>query len=167
MRHGKSYRKLGRPSSHRKDMLRNLATSLVLEGSIETTLPRAKELKRVADKLVTLGKRNTLHSRRQALSYLRTISSSKDGFKEKRSAVHVLFEDLALRFKDRPGGYTRVLKTGKRPGDMADMAVICFVEEEVAKKAAPKKRRSVKRDALAKAEPEVKEEATAEETETK
>lgn len=128
MRHGHGYRKLGRVSSHRRAMLRNMATSLVLHERIETTVPKAKELRSIVDKMITLGKRGDLHARRQAASYL---------FSDE--AVKKVFAELAPRFKDRPGGYTRILKKGYRFGDGADMAFLELVdfEHDGAKDAAP------------------------------
>ena len=117
MRHKHGYNKLGRDSAHRRAMLRNMATSLINEGRITTTLPKAKELRSVVEKMVTLGKKGSLHNRRQAASYL---------FDKK--SVHVLFEELAPRFKERPGGYTRILRRGIRFGDGAKMATIEFVD---------------------------------------
>jgi len=113
MRHGKSGKKLGRTSSHRKAMLRNMVTSLFKYEKIETTDSKAKELRKVADKMVTLGKRGDLHARRQALSYVR------DG-----EVVGKLFSDLSERFRERKGGYTRIVKTGFRVGDNAPMSII-------------------------------------------
>src|SRR5688572_15596175 len=106
MRHQNAVRNLGRSSSHRRALLRNMVTSLVLHEQFETTVAKAKELKRIADKMVTLGKQGDLHSRRQALSYM------KD-----KEAVRKLFAEIALRFKTREGGYTRVLRTRTRHGD--------------------------------------------------
>jgi len=117
MRHGHGYRKLGRVSSHRRSMLRNMATSLLVHERIETTVPKAKELRGIVDKMITLGKRGDLHARRQAASYL---------FSDE--AVKKVFSDLASRFKDRPGGYTRILKKGYRFGDGADMAFLELVD---------------------------------------
>ncbi len=117
MRHKHGYNKLGRDSAHRRAMLRNMATSLINEGRITTTLPKAKELRSVVEKMVTLGKKGSLHNRRQAASYL---------FDKK--SVHVLFEELAPRFSERPGGYTRILRRGIRFGDGAKMATIEFVD---------------------------------------
>ncbi len=117
MRHGHGYRKLGRVSSHRRSMLRNMATSLLVHERIETTVPKAKELRSIVDKMITLGKRGDLHARRQAASYL---------FSDE--AVKKVFSDLASRFKDRPGGYTRILKKGYRFGDGADMAFLELVD---------------------------------------
>lgn len=169
MNHKKKFRKLNRTAAHRRALLRNLATSLILHNRIETTLPKAKELKRVADKLVTLGKKNTLHARRQALAYLMPINRAVPGDAQKDSAVHKLFTELAPRFADRQGGYTRVLRgrtkpTGKRldakrPGDNTQMAIIEFVEGEVVQKKAKKKRRVVKKAEEAASSPEASHEA--------
>ncbi|MCH6586688.1 MAG: 50S ribosomal protein L17 [Proteobacteria bacterium] len=117
MRHAKSGRKLNRTASHRKAMFANMAVALIKHEQIKTTLPKAKDLRGVVDRLITLGKRGDLHARRQALSVLRdsTIAAK-------------LFEELAERYKDRPGGYTRVIKAGFRYGDTAPMAVIELVE---------------------------------------
>lgn len=128
MRHKKAFRKFSRTPAHRRAMFRNLATALVVHDSIETTLPKAKELKRVIDKLVTLGKKDTLHNRRRAMQFLMPINREETGNTEKWTAVHKLFTDIALRFTERSGGYTRVLKTRIRPGDKAQMAYIGFVE---------------------------------------
>ena len=117
MRHAKSGRKLNRTASHRKAMFANMAVALIKHEQIKTTLPKAKDLRGVVDRLITLGKRGDLHARRQALSVLRdsTIAAK-------------LFKELAERYKDRPGGYTRVIKAGLRYGDTAPMAVIELVE---------------------------------------
>jgi len=117
MRHAKSGRKLNRTASHRKAMFANMAVALIKHEQIKTTLPKAKDLRGVVDRLITLGKRGDLHARRQALSVLRdsTIAAK-------------LFKELAERYKDRPGGYTRVIKAGFRYGDTAPMAVIELVE---------------------------------------
>ena len=117
MRHAKSGRKLNRTASHRKAMFANMAVALLKHEQIKTTLPKAKDLRGVVDRLITLGKRGDLHARRQALSVLRD-----------RTIAAKLFKELAERYKDRPGGYTRVLKAGFRYGDMAPMAVIELVE---------------------------------------
>ena len=145
MRHKKGLGKLNRDSSHRHGMLRNLATSLVLHGTIETTIARAKELKRVADKLITLGKKDSLHARRQAMAFLRPINKNKTGNAQKWSAVHKLFTELAPMYSERNGGYTRVLRSGKRDGDNAQMAIIQFVEAEVQAKEKKRKKRKVAR----------------------
>ncbi len=117
MRHAKSGRKFNRTASHRKAMFANMAVALIKHEQIKTTLPKAKDLRGVVDRLITLGKRGDLHARRQALSVLRdnTIAAK-------------LFKELAERYKDRPGGYTRVIKAGFRYGDTAPMALIELVE---------------------------------------
>jgi large subunit ribosomal protein L17 len=119
MRHRNSRRKLNRTASHRKAMLVNMTVSLLSHEQITTTLPKAKELRRVADKMITLGKRDNLHARRQAFAYLRD-----DG------TVRKLFSTLAERYKERPGGYTRVLRAGHRYGDSAPMAIIELVDRD-------------------------------------
>jgi large subunit ribosomal protein L17 len=119
MRHHVDGRKLNMTSSHRKAMFANMASSLVIHDRIETTLPKAKELRRIADRLVTLGKRNTVHARRQAFALI------KD-----RQAVVKIFGDLAGRFADRNGGYTRIYKLGCRHGDRAPMAIIEYLTKD-------------------------------------
>jgi large subunit ribosomal protein L17 len=119
MRHGVAGRKLGVTSSHRQAMFRNMACALIKHEQITTTLPKAKELRPVAEKLITLGKRGGLHARRQAYAQLRDDVM-----------VAKLFTTLSDRYKARPGGYTRVLKAGIRYGDAADMAVIEFVDRD-------------------------------------
>jgi large subunit ribosomal protein L17 len=119
MRHGISRRKLNRTSTHRKAMFANMAVALLKHEQIQTTLPKAKDLKRVVDRLITLGKRGDLHARRQAMSVLRD-----------RTITAKLFAGLAERYRERPGGYTRVLKAGHRYGDMAPMAVIELVDRD-------------------------------------
>jgi large subunit ribosomal protein L17 len=119
MRHLKQGRKLGRTAAHRKALLRNLATALLEHGRIITTEAKAKELRRVADKLVTLGKRGDLHARRQALQVIRS-----------NAVVRKLFDEVAPHFAARNGGYTRVLRLGYRPGDAAAMAVIELVDSQ-------------------------------------
>ena len=144
MRHGFTGRRLNRTSSHRKAMLSNMAVSLLTHEQITTTLPKAKEIRRVADRMVTLGKRGDLHARRQAASYLRDDA-----------AVSKLFSVLAERFKERPGGYTRVLKAGFRHGDAAPMAVVELVDRDpAAKGAADKARAAAEAEAAASAEAE-------------
>jgi large subunit ribosomal protein L17 len=120
MRHLKQGRKLGRTTAHRKALLRNLATALFEHERIVTTEPKAKELRRIADKLVTLGKRGNLHARRQALQVVRS-----------NAVVRKLFDEVAPRFAGRQGGYTRILRLGYRPGDAAAMAVIELVDAQV------------------------------------
>ena len=119
MRHGTSGRKLNRKSAHRKAMFANMAVALLKHEQIKTTLPKAKDLRRVVDGLITLGKRGDLHARRRAMSVLRD-----------RTITAKLFSDLAARYKERPGGYTRVLKAGFRYGDMAPMGVIELVDRD-------------------------------------
>ena len=119
MRHRKQGRKLNRTQSHRKAMFMNMAVSLLTHEQIVTTLSKAKELRAVVDKLITLGKRGDLHARRQAASQLQS-----------NETVQKLFSTLAKRYKDRPGGYTRVLKAGFRYGDNAPMAVIELVDRD-------------------------------------
>ncbi len=119
MRNARTGRKLNPTASHRKAMFANMAVALIKHEQIKTTLPKAKDLRRVVDRLITLGKRGGLHARRQALATLRD-----DAIAAK------LFDDLGPRYKDRPGGYTRVLKAGFRYGDMAPMAVIELVDRD-------------------------------------
>lgn len=109
-------RKLGRPTAHRNAMLRNLVTSLLRDGQIETTVTRAKETRRMAEKMITLGKRGDLHARRQALSYIYD-----------EDVVTKLFEEIAPKYADVNGGYTRILKVGPRRGDGAEIAIIQLV----------------------------------------
>ncbi|MBD3625326.1 50S ribosomal protein L17 [Halovulum sp. GXIMD14794] len=119
MRHGNGYRKLNRTHEHRKAMFANMASSLLVHEQIKTTLPKAKELKRIADKLITLGKRGDLHARRLAHSQLK-----------QDEAVKKLFDILGPRYQERQGGYVRVLKAGFRYGDMAPMAIIELVDRD-------------------------------------
>ncbi|WP_166418484.1 50S ribosomal protein L17 [Cochlodiniinecator piscidefendens] len=130
MRHSRGYRRLNRTHEHRKALFSNMAGSLIEHEQIKTTLPKAKELKRVIEKLITLGKRGDLHARRQAAAQLK---EDKD--------VAKLFEVLGPRYKERQGGYVRVLKAGFRYGDMAPMAIIEFVERDVDAKGAADKAR--------------------------
>lgn len=131
MRHRKSGRKLNRTSSHRKAMFANMSASLITHEQIVTTLPKAKELRPVVEKLITLAKRGDLHARRQAISQVRDIA-----------AVGKLFDTLAERYKDRQGGYTRVLKAGFRFGDNAPVGVIEFVDRDVDAKGAADRARA-------------------------
>jgi|SRR6187431_2250771 large subunit ribosomal protein L17 len=117
MRHGKAGRKLNRTASHRKAMFANMVASLILHEQIVTTLPKAKELRPIMEKMITLGKRGDLHARRQAISQVRD-----------ETCIRKLFDTLAPRYAERQGGYCRVLKAGFRRGDNAPMAVIEFVE---------------------------------------
>lgn len=125
MRHGVSGRKLNRTTSHRLAMFRNMVTSLLQHERIFTTVYRAKELRRWADWMITLGKRGDLHARRQALSLIR-----------EKKVVYKLFDELALRYQNRPGGYTRIVKVGFRRGDASPMCLIELVtdSEKPAKK---------------------------------
>jgi len=120
MRHLKQGRKLGRTTAHRQALLRNLVTALLEHERIVTTEPKAKELRRLADKLVTLGKRGDLHARRQALRVIRS-----------HTVVRKLFDQVAPRFAERHGGYTRIMRFGYRPGDAAAMAIIELVDAHV------------------------------------
>ncbi len=140
MRHRMGGRKLNRTSSHRKAMFANMAVALVKHEQITTTLPKAKEMRRIADRMITLGKRGSLHSKRRALSVL-----------QDRALVAKLFGPLAERYKDRSGGYTRVIKAGFRYGDSAPMAIIELVDRDAEAKGAEDRAR-------------VAEEATAEES---
>lgn len=117
MRHRKAGRKLNRNSSHRKALLKNLAIALIEQDIIRTTLPKAKELRKVIEPLITLGKEDTVANRRLAFSRLRSDS-----------AVAKLFTEISVNSKDRKGGYTRIIKAGFRPGDKADMAFIELVD---------------------------------------
>ncbi|MGE4543473.1 MAG: 50S ribosomal protein L17 [Pedobacter sp.] len=119
MRHNKSGRKLGRNSSHRAAMMRNMVTSLLEHEKMTTTDARAKELRKVVDRMITLGKRGDLHARRQAIKVIRD-----------RKVVGKLFELIGPRYKDRPGGYTRIIKLANRLGDNASQVIIELVEEE-------------------------------------
>ena len=125
MRHGSGYRRLNRTHEHRKAMFANMAGSLIEHEQIKTTLPKAKDLRRVAEKLITLAKRGDLHARRLAASSLKQDAH-----------VAKLFEVLGPRYKDRQGGYVRVLKAGFRYGDMAPMAIIELVDRDTTAKGA-------------------------------
>lgn len=120
-------RKLGRPTAHRKAMLRGMVTYLLENGQIETTLTRAKEVRCMAEKMITLGKKNTLASRRQALAYI-----TKEG------VVAKLFSEIAPKYAERNGGYTQIFKLGQRRGDAAEMALIKLIDEKAAEKAEAK-----------------------------
>jgi large subunit ribosomal protein L17 len=150
MRHGKSLRKFSRTWSHRKALLRNLATSFFKYEKFETTVEKAKELRPLVEKLITLGRNDTLAARRQAYGYLMD-----------KAVVHKLFADIGPRCASRNGGYTRVVRTRVRPGDAAELAIIELVdksgktssekEKSPAKKAAPKKAAAKKEPAAKKA----------------
>ncbi len=119
MRHRKAGRKLNRTAAHRKAMLRNMVTSLLEHERIVTTVPKAKETRRVAEKMITLGKRGDLHARRQAMAYIRS-----------KGVVAKLFDELSGQYVDRQGGYTRIIRTGNRYGDAAPMAIVELVGYE-------------------------------------
>jgi large subunit ribosomal protein L17 len=137
MRHQKAGRKLNRTASHRKAMFANMAASLIQHEQIITTLPKAKEIRPIVEKLVTLGKRGDLHSRRQAISQIRDVT-----------VVAKLFDAIATRYATRNGGYLRIMKAGYRQGDNAPIAVIEFVDRDVdAKGAADKARVAAEADA--------------------
>ena len=122
-----AYRKLGRESAHRKAMLRNLATSLIVEERITTTEKRAKELRKVVDRLVTLGKRGDLASRRRAAQTVQNVTLVNEDCST-TTALQKLFDDIAPRFEERQGGYTSIKKLGQRRGDGAEQVIIEFVE---------------------------------------
>lgn len=147
MRHGKGLRNLSRTSSHRRALLRNMATSFFQVESFETTVPKAKELRPIVERLITLGKNDTLAARRQAYSYLLN-----------KGVVHKLFTDIGPRCSARNGGYTRIVRTRVRPGDAAELAIIELVDKSASKKgatestkAAPKKKAPAKKAAPKKA----------------
>ena len=119
MRHARSGKKLGRDSAHRRALYANLAGALIEHGRIKTTVTKAKAVKPLAEQMITLGRRGDLHARRQATSFLRS-----------RDVVHKLFAEVAPLFAERPGGYTRIVKIGPRPGDAAEMAYLELVDEE-------------------------------------
>ena len=123
MRHHRAGKKLGRDSSHRKALYANLAGSLIEHGRIKTTQAKAKAVKPYAEKMITLGRRGDLHARRQALAELRS-----------QDVVHVLFAEVAPRFTDRPGGYTRIVKLGPRAGDAAEMVYLELVDFDPAQR---------------------------------
>ena len=117
MRHRRAGRKLGRDSAHRKALYSNLAGALIEHGRIKTTEAKAKAVKPIAEQMITLGRRGDLHARRQALSHLRS-----------QEVVYKLFSDVGPRFADRPGGYSRIVKLGPRPGDAAQMVYLELVD---------------------------------------
>jgi large subunit ribosomal protein L17 len=128
MQHNRAGRKLGRTTAHRKALFRNQLSSLITHERITTTLPKAKDLRPLIEKMVTLGKRGGLHARRLAL---RTVPEA--------STIKKLFEEIAPRFKERAGGYTRILKLGRRPGDGAEVAILEFIDFDFAQRQAEKK----------------------------
>ncbi|MBB4236606.1 50S ribosomal protein L17 [Rhizobium esperanzae] len=139
MRHAKAGRKLNRTASHRKAMFANMAASLITHEQIVTTLPKAKEIRPIVEKLVTLGKRGDLHARRQAISQIRDAA-----------VVSKLFDAIATRYATRNGGYLRIMKAGFRQGDNAAMAVVEFVDRDTfAKGAADKARVAAEEQAVA------------------
>lgn len=140
MRHLNSGSKLGKQPAHRRAVLRNLVTNLIEKERIQTTLRRAKAARPIAEQMVTLGKRDSLHSRRQAAAFLMTMNATKK-----------LFGELAPRFADRPGGYTRIVRSGWRIGDGAELAILEFIGSEL------KKKEKKTRKAAAAEEPEEKE----------
>ena len=117
MRHQRSGKKLGRDSAHRKALYANLTGALIEHGRIKTTIAKAKAVRPIAEEMITLGRRGDLAARRQALKYLRS-----------QDVVHKLFSEVAPRFADRPGGYTRIIRIGPRPGDSAEMVYLEFVD---------------------------------------
>jgi large subunit ribosomal protein L17 len=131
MRHLKSGSKLGKQPAHRRAVLRNLVTNLIEKERIHTTILRAKATRRIAEKMITLGKRDSLHARRQAAAFLMTTV-----------ATEKLFKDLAPRFADRPGGYTRIIHAGWRLGDGADLAILEFIGSELKKKEKPSRKKA-------------------------
>jgi large subunit ribosomal protein L17 len=119
VRHHRSGKKLGRDSSHRKALYSNLAGALIEHGRIKTTEAKAKAVKPIAEQMITLGRRGDIHARRQAIAYLRS-----------QDVVHKLFSEVAPRFVDRPGGYSRIVKLGPRQGDAADMVYLELVDHQ-------------------------------------
>ncbi len=144
MRHLNSGFKLGKQPAHRRAVLRNLVTNLIEKERIQTTVLRAKAAKPLAERMITLGKRDSLHSRRQAAAFLMTTGATKK-----------LFSDLAPRFADRPGGYTRIIRVGWRIGDGAELAILEFIGSEL------KKKEKKPRKPAAEEAPEVKEKEAA------
>jgi large subunit ribosomal protein L17 len=145
MRHKVHTFKIGRSGAHRRAMLANMVSSLIEHGQIKTTLTKAKEARRFADKMVTLGKKGDLHRRRLAISRLRN-----------KDAVKKLFEEVAPQFAERNGGYTRIIKLGRRMGDAAEMCILQFVEADEVVKKSKKSKPAKKAEKVAE---EVKEEA--------
>jgi large subunit ribosomal protein L17 len=131
MHHGKAGSKLGRTSSHKEAMLRNMVTSIIKHERIRTTDMKAKELRKIAEKMITLGKKGSLHARRQALAVVRD-----------RSMVGKLFGELTERYRDRAGGYTRIVKAGYRFGDNAPVSILEFIPDEKKKEKAKPKAKS-------------------------
>src|SRR6266540_912362 len=137
MRHHRAGKKLGRDPSHRKALYANLAGALIEHGRIKTTVTKAKAVRPIAEKMITLGRRGDLHARRQAMAYLRS-----------QEVVHKLFAEVAPRFTERPGGYSRIVRIGPRPGDAAEMAyleLVDFSAEEQAEEKAERRRLRLRR----------------------
>jgi len=147
MRHRKLSKRMGTDFDHAKANYRNLAAALINHGQIKTTLAKAKNLRRFIEKLVTLGKKGTLHARRLAVARLNN-----------KKAVKKLFDEIAPKYKDRPGGYTRIVKAGFRAGDAAPMAYIMFVEEEIEVKSPQKEEKKEVEELKEKLETEIKKE---------
>ena len=141
MRHLKAGRKLNRSSAHRRALLRNLVTSLLQHEHLQTTDAKAKEMRRWVDHMITLGKRNTVHARRQAAAFVRG-----------RDIVKKLFDEIAPRFADRPGGYTRITKLGARHGDAAPVSLIELVERSDRARSEAEKKKERRRRLAAKKE---------------
>jgi large subunit ribosomal protein L17 len=141
VRHRRSGRKLGRDASHRKALYANLASALIEHGRIRTTAAKAKEVKPIAEQMITLGRRGGVHARRQALAYLRS-----------QDVVHKLFSDVGPRFADRPGGYSRIVRIGPRQGDAAEMVYLELVDFLPAPPAPPRAR-AAREEEPAEAEP--------------
>ena len=134
MRHRRAGRKLNRTGAHRRALFRNLVTAVLEYERVQTTDPKAKEIRRLTDRMITLGKRGSLHARRRALAFVR-----------KESVVRKLFEDVAPRFMNRPGGYTRVIKLGPRLGDAAPQSIVELTEREGEKERAQKAKGGARR----------------------
>ena len=137
MRHHRAGKKLGRDPAHRKALYSNLAGALIVHGRIKTTVTKAKAVRPIAEQMITLGRRGDLHARRQAMAYLRS-----------QEVVHRLFAEVAPRFKDRPGGYSRIVRIGQRLGDAAEMAyleLVDFSAEEQAEEKAERRRLRLRR----------------------
>ncbi len=134
MYHGKAGRKLGRTSSHREAMFRNMVTSIIKHERIRTTDAKAKEVRKIAEKMITLGKRGDLHARRQALAFVRD-----------KEMVQKLFGELSERYRERNGGYTRIVKVGYRAGDNAPVSILEFIAEDRKKEKADEKDKAKKR----------------------
>jgi large subunit ribosomal protein L17 len=140
MRHRMRSRKLGRTSAHRRSMYRNMVTSLLEHERIQTTDAKAREVRRLAERMITLGKRGDLHARRQALSVIRS-----------RDVTAKVFDELAERYRGRPGGYTRMLKLGRRHGDAAPVAIVELVEELASAAEKPRKKSATRKTTRRKA----------------